>query len=115
MVVAYITDLFFQAKVNETARALGVDLRIVSSLPALWSELEADGGALLLDLNAQGIQPASLIAQVKLKTPAVHVTAYCSHVQKDLMEKATRAGADQILPRSEFSRRLAEILTGLSS
>lgn len=111
MIVAYITDLFFQAKVEETARLLAAGLKIVSSASDLSRALEQDSSLLLVDLNASG-DPAGLIAQAKRKNPRLPVIAYFSHVQTELEEKALRAGADRVLPRSRFSRELARILRG---
>lgn len=111
-IVAYITDLFFQAKVDQTAQLVGADLKLVSSLPQLGPALEVKPAILVLDLNASGIRPGFLIAEVKQKDPDLIVIAYVSHVQTDLIQEARQAGADQVLARSEFSRRLPEILSG---
>ena len=65
MIVAYITDLFAQAKISRTAREAGVEIKVVSSLYKFLPEVESDPSAILVDLDAQGISPTSLIVQVK--------------------------------------------------
>lgn len=109
-ILAYITDLFFQAKVGETARQVGADLNIVTSLYKFIPELSKKPSLVLIDLNAEGISGSTLISQVKERYPDVAVVAYGSHVQAGLMEQALRAGADEVLPRSKFSRQLAGLL-----
>jgi hypothetical protein len=52
--IALVDDLFFQAKMTETARHTGVDLKTVSDADAFLREAAANPGAvLLLDLNAR--------------------------------------------------------------
>lgn len=112
--VAYITDLFFQAKVSQAASGAGVRLRIVSSLYKFFPELEQNPSLVIVDLNAEGISPTTLIVQVKQRKPQLPLLAYASHTQTELFERARKAGADRVLPRSQFSRQLAEILTELA-
>lgn len=110
MIIAYITDLFFQVKVQETARTLGADVRIVVSQEQLKTALEAGPSLLIVDLNAQDVNPVSLITDTKRDYPGLRVVAYLSHVQTDLFEDAKKAGAGEVLPRSQFSHRLAGLL-----
>ena len=109
-ILAYITDLFFEAKISQTAQGVGARLKVVSSIYKFLPELEQDPSLVLIDLNAEGISPTSLIAQVRAKQPELPIIAYAPHVESDLMEKARTAGADKVLPRSQFSKNLAKIL-----
>jgi CheY-like chemotaxis protein len=108
-VLALVDDLFFQAKMVETARQVGVALRVVASGDALVQAATAQAPALVLvDLNArqgalQGLTQLCAAGQ----TPVV---AFLSHVQTDLAEQARAAGCEQVLPRSKFTADLAEIL-----
>ena len=109
-VLAYITDLFFQAKVGETGRAVDVKVQITSTLHRFMLELEKSPAAVLIDLDAKGINASVLIAQIKVKDPQLPVIAYGTHVRRDKMESARKSGADHVLPRSEFSKNLGKIL-----
>ncbi len=113
-ILAYITDLFFQAKVGQSAQSAGVDLKIVSSLYKFLPELASKPSLILLDLNADGISASSLIAQIRARDPGVRIVAYGSHVQSELLERARQAGADEILSRSQLSKDLLALLTRLS-
>jgi DNA-binding NarL/FixJ family response regulator len=108
-VLALVDDLFFQAKMMETARHVGVPLRVFSSGAALVEAAAAQAPALVLvDLNArqgalEGLKQLCAAGQAP-------VVAFLSHVQTDLAAQARAAGCQQVLPRSQFTAELAEIL-----
>ena len=110
-ILAFITDLFFQAKVGHSAQSAGVDLKIVSSLYKFLPELSSKPSLILLDLNADGISASSLIAQIRARDAQVPIIAYGSHVQNDLLERARQAGADEVLFRSQLSKDLPALLS----
>ena len=113
-VLAFIDDLFFQAKLLETAKQLGVEFRACCTLDALKSELTRSAPNLaIVDLNAKS-DPFAAIEQLKLQTPTVPVIAFVSHVQLDLIERARAAGCE-VMPRSKFTRELATILARAKS
>lgn len=124
-VLALVDDLFFQAKMVETARRVGVKLKTVSTGAALMEALEganaAPGGAsgeaadgdlprlIVVDLNArQG--PLEAIEKLHAGGNPVPVIGFLSHVQRDLAERAQAAGCKQVMPRSSFTQNLSEIL-----
>jgi len=126
-VLALVDDLFFQAKLAETARKLGIKLKTVSTGAALLEALQAvsnsaPSGAppdaaravlprlIVVDLNArQG--PLEAIEKLQAGGNPVPVIGFLSHVQTDLAEKARAAGCRDVLPRSKFTADLAEILS----
>ena len=119
--IALIDDLFFLAKVRETAKQTGVALETASTGEALLSAAAASPGALLLvDLNAR---QGALAAVEQLCSPGAtgaagnprRVIAFLSHVQTDLAERARAAGCADVMPRSKFTQNLAEILRGAKS
>ncbi len=108
-ILALVDDLFFQAKLMETARRLGVEMDCVSTPGALVAEAQAAAPALIvIDLNARA-SPLAAIEQLAAGNPAP-VVAFLSHVQVDLAERARKAGCKEVLPRSQFTRDLPEIL-----
>lgn len=112
-VLVGVSDLFFQAKIAETAKHLGVDLAFARNFDLVMERVAAEPPALLiLDLNSEPCKPLEVVARVKAD-PAlqgVPVLAFLSHVQTELKQQAAAAGCDQILPRSAFSANLSEIL-----
>ena len=66
-ILAYITDLFFQAQISQAAQAAAVEVKVVSSLYHFLPGLNEPPSLVLIDLDAKGISPTTLIAQVKEK------------------------------------------------
>ena len=112
MIVAFITDLFAQAEISRTAREAGVELKVVSSLYKFLPEVEDSPSAVLVDLDAQGISPTSLIVQVKQRNPGLPVIAFGRSPGQTLLAGARTAGADHVLQESEDS--LSEVLKKFS-
>jgi CheY-like chemotaxis protein len=117
-VLALVDDLFFQAKLVETARKLGVVLKTVSTGAALVQALgqQPEGVAasgrprlVVVDLNArQGALEA--IEQLQRSGNSIPVIGFLSHVQTELAQRARAAGCKQVMPRSSFTMNLPEIL-----
>jgi CheY-like chemotaxis protein len=109
-VLALVDDLFFQAKLTETARHVGVVLQTVASGEALVAAAAAGAPRLVLvDLNArQGALEA--IERLHALGNTRPIIAFLSHVQTELAGRARAAGCQQVLPRSKFTAELAEIL-----
>ena len=116
--IALIDDLFFLAKVHETAKHTGVTLETAANGEQLLKAAAGSPAALILvDLNArQGALDAveHLCAASGQGNPR-RVIAFLSHVQTDLAERARAAGCTDVMPRSRFTQNLAEILRGAKS
>ena len=113
--LALIDDLFFHAKVQETAKHLGVALRICTTPEALLAEIAKEPPKLLLiDLNARS-NPVGVIEQLQVNASKIPITAFLSHVQTDLAARARSAGCTEVMPRSQFTRDLATILSRAKS
>jgi len=121
--IALIDDIFFLAKVHETAKHTGIKLETASTGEQLLKAAAASPAALILvDLNAkQGAMDAveRLCAAGGASNKAANgtgnprrVIAFLSHVQADLAERARAAGCMEVMPRSKFTQTLAEILRG---
>ena len=104
-VIALVDDLFFRARIAETARHLGVEFEAVSDSKALLESAGGAGGAetslILVDLNARG---GALEALGKLRASGnqTPIVAFLSHVQTELAEQARAAGCAEVMPRPEI-------------
>jgi len=107
--VALMDDLFFQIKVAETAKQLGVDFKVATTGEALMSLLDPPTKLVIIDLNARG-NPLATIEHLRATQKELRVVAFLSHVQTELAAMARIAGCTDILPRSLFTRNLAAIL-----
>jgi len=112
----FIDDLFFVAKIQETARKLGVKVEFVKndkdSLAKLTGGEEADRpGLIVFDLNNANAKPMTLIPKLKAKLKrSTSIVGFLSHLQGDLKAKAVEAGCDTVMPRAAFSQNLPNLL-----
>ena len=109
-VLAYITDFFFQSKVTETAKQVGVPVQIVTSPESFESQLERDPSLIIVDLASDGLESQVLIARAKAFASTTPLVAFGIHLNAGLLRQAAEAGADYVMPRSEFSGKLPDIL-----
>ncbi|HKD52544.1 MAG TPA: hypothetical protein VKB90_17180 [Candidatus Acidoferrum sp.] len=108
-VVALMDDLFFQMKLAETAKQLGVEVKVATNGDALVGLMESAPRLVIVDLNARS-QPLQAIEKVRQNNKDVRVVAFLSHVQTQLAAQAQAAGCTEVLPRSSFTQTLAAIL-----
>jgi DNA-binding NarL/FixJ family response regulator len=108
-VVALMDDLFFQMKLAETARHLGVEVKVAATADALPPLLDPTPKLLIVDLNSRS-QPIAAIERLRAAKNGVRVVGFLSHVQTELAAQARAAGCDEVMPRSEFTQNLAAIL-----
>lgn len=114
-VVALIDDIFFQAKMLETAKQVGVEIRTCATPVALDAEIAKGAPQLVvIDLNAQA-NPLDAVARVRAKGAEIPLIGFLSHVQVDLAERARAAGCGEVMPRSKFTQNLATILSRAKS
>ena len=110
-VAALIDDLFFQMKVAETAKHLGLDFKVAGSADALINLLEPPTRLVVVDLNSRN-QPVATIERIRATQKELRVVAFLSHVQTELAAAARAAGCTEVMPRSVFTQNLAAILQG---
>ena len=115
-IYCFIEDLFFLAKIQETARKLGVKVEFVKgdkeAVTRILDTPEAERPALVVfDLNNLNAKPMALIPKFKTKfKKAVSIIGFLNHLQGDLKMKAIEAGCDTVMPRSAFSQSLPNLL-----
>jgi hypothetical protein len=116
-IFCFIDDLFFQAKIQETSRKLGIKVEFVKGgdkegVARITEAAEADRPRLLVfDLNNANAKPMTLIPKFKAKLKkATSIVGFLSHLQGDLKIKATEVGCDTVMPRSAFSQSLPNLL-----
>lgn len=134
MILAVVSDLFFDAKITATAKVVGVDIVAVRTTEAAAARLAAGvaplGSApatpemaagkaagvtgLIVDLSLPAGDPIGFVRAVKASHPGLPVVAFLPHVEADRRRAAKEAGADEVLPRSKFAETLAAILRRLA-
>jgi len=114
-IFAFVDDLFFLAKIQETARKLNVKVEFMKNEKDLAERMKENGegppSLLIFDLNNANAKPLSMIPKLKAKLKkGTSIIGFLSHVQGDLKQKAHEAGCDMVLPRSAFSQNLPQLL-----
>jgi CheY-like chemotaxis protein len=116
-VLAAVDDMFFAAKIKATAEHLGIDIRFVRSAEAAVESARRERPALIIvDLHSRGIDPFALAESLKSdeQLRGLSLIGFFSHVQTELQRRAEQAGYDRVMPRSAFTKHLAEILVSNS-
>ena len=109
MVLAIVEDLLFRSKLEAVAAQLGTPLTIAADAgPALapgseWSRV-------LIDLNLSGGDAPAMVRALRAAHPGLPVIGYCSHVQRDVQDRAREAGCTTVLSRSAFVQQLPSLL-----
>ena len=112
----FIEDLFFTAKIQETARKLGVKVAFIKNEKDAIAELlgheeEDRPGLIVFDLNNVSAKPLTLIPKLKAKLKrGTSIIGFLQHIQGDLKAKAVEAGCDTVMPRAAFSQNLPNLL-----
>lgn len=112
----FIEDLFITAKIQETARKLGVKVAFVKnekeSIAQLTGGEDNDRPSLIVfDLNNANAKPMTLMPKLKAKLKkSVSIVGFLSHLQGDLKAKAMESGCDTVMPRAAFSQNLPNLL-----
>jgi DNA-binding NarL/FixJ family response regulator len=109
-IVAMMDDLFFQMKIAETAKHLGLELQVATNGDALLKLLDPAPKLVIVDLNARS-QPLAAIERVRAAQKDLKVVGFLSHEQRELAAEAQAAGCNEVMPRSAFTENLAGILS----
>jgi hypothetical protein len=115
-IYCFIDDLFFVAKIQETARKLGIKVAFVKNEKDTVADLlalpdEERPALIVFDLNNANAKPLTLIPKLKQKLKrATSIVGFLSHLQGELKVKALEAGCDTVMPRSAFSQTLPNLL-----
>ena len=114
-IFAFVDDLFFLAKIQETARKMNVKVEFVKTDKDLTDRMKVNGeekpSLIIFDLNNTNAKPLTLIPKLKTKLKkGTSIIGFLSHVQGDLKQKAHEVGCDMVLPRSAFSQNLPQLL-----
>jgi CheY-like chemotaxis protein len=113
-IFAFVDDLFFMAKIQETARKLNVKVDFVKTEKEVLEAVaagEEKPSLIIIDLNHHTVKPLTVIPKLKSKfKKETNIIGFLSHLQGELKMKAHEVGCDMVLPRSAFSQNLPQLL-----
>lgn len=113
-VIAIVDDLFFASKIRGTAEHVGSRVQFVKSIPTAIEKARDEAPTLIIaDLNASCCDALELARALKSDDSLARVPllGFFSHVQTELQQAAIAAGYDRVMPRSAFTKDLAQILS----
>jgi DNA-binding NarL/FixJ family response regulator len=113
MVLCVVDDLLFSVKISTVAKAIGAETYFERTPGAVVESIRARKPALVIfDLNSRKMRPLDAIAALKAdaELKEIRTLGYVSHVDAEAITAARAAGIDEVLARSAFVERLAEIL-----
>lgn len=113
-IYAFVDDLFFVAKIQETARKLNVKVEFCKPEKEVIdgiAKMDDKPSLIIFDLSSASTKPLAVITKLKAKLKKeTNIIGFLSHIQGELKMKAQEAGCDMVLPRSAFSQNLPQLL-----
>jgi CheY-like chemotaxis protein len=111
--VACLEDLFFRSKIEATARHLNVPVRFTDPKNVAKACREAPTAAVLIDLsNGEPLNAVRELRQDKA-TRELPIIGFLPHVDRELARQAESSGVTRVMPRSQFSETLPDLLMDL--
>jgi PleD family two-component response regulator len=113
MILALVDDLMFTSKIRTAAARVGADVSFArSSAGALDAMRKTAPALLILDLSNPRTDPIGTVESMKRDAAlaGVPTVGFVSHVDAATIDRARKAGVDEVMARSAFTDRLSEIL-----
>lgn len=112
-VVAYIPDLLFGSRVQETLRAAGHEVELVASAPNADDLTGID--VVVFDLTDDVRGRIDAFASLKGGLDGASALAFYSHVEADTRALAEASGFDLVVPRSRMAREAPTLIDRLAA
>ncbi len=113
MIVAAVDDLLFSSKIRTTAKLSGVELVFARTPNDILEQARTLQPSLVIfDLDSAKAKPIETVAAMKREEglSSIRTLGFVSHVHTGLIDAARAAGIDEVMARSAFAGRLADIL-----
>ncbi|QDT42418.1 hypothetical protein Pan241w_25020 [Gimesia alba] len=109
-IVILCSDMLFLSKITGTARQLGYSFcTALSCDKAAESLLNETRQLLLIDLNQQNLD-WELLTSIHQGDASLTSIAFGPHIDTERLNKARAAGCTQVIPRSQFSAQLPQLM-----
>ena len=111
-VIALVEDPFWRTKIDNAVRSVGATTVFLSDPAAAAGTIDPSAPVIVVVDLALKASPFEAVAGLKKApaTAAVPVIGYFDIARKDLKEKAVSAGFDEVLARSSFAERFADLV-----
>jgi DNA-binding NarL/FixJ family response regulator len=120
MILALISDIFFVSRVQSAAQAAGLQVETLDTYKTATEFLDfihkRQPALIVLDLNSALPWPDWLpAAKADPQSAAIPWLAFGSHLNPRRLAAARHAGADEVVPKSEFAAILSEAVNKIAS
>ena len=106
-----VRDLFFRARIDAVARAVGAEVEYVATLDDAAARCADEKPAVVFaDLSDAAFPAADVVARLAAADPSARLVGFASHVDLKTLRAAREAGFAMTLSREEFTSRLPELL-----
>lgn len=114
-IVVYSPDLLLRQKLVAGIEGIGRVAAGAASATRLRSRLADGAGALIIEMDADGVEPLSLLASLRADpaTAELPIAGFCAHTRDDLIAEARAAGATMVVSRGAIVRKLPAIIEEL--
>ena len=111
-VIALVEDPFWRTKIDTAVKSVGASTVFLSDPAGTKAAVDPSSPVIVVVDLALKLPPFEAIAALKTAkaTAAVPVVGYFDMARKDLKEKAIAAGFDEVLARSSFAERFADLV-----
>ena len=112
--ILFARDLMFISKITGTAAALGIRIEALSDVDELKRRIAVNAPrAVFLDLSCADLKPVAVVEVSSSDSGRPVFVAFGSHVDVKRLDEARSAGCHFVLPRSQFSATLPDLLKQL--
>jgi CheY-like chemotaxis protein len=111
-VLVAVPDLFFAARIAETAGTMGIEIVACTPVNMAVRVEESLPSMVIIDLHAEGAIEAVRGLRATIAGSGMPVVGFFSHTDQAVRFAALEAGVTQVLPRSVFTFKLPNILAG---
>ncbi len=120
MVLGLISDLFFVSRVQSASQAAGLGFESLDTYKTVAEFLnllhQRKPALIVLDLNSALPWSEWLpAAKADPRTSSIPWLAFGSHVNPRRLAAARHAGADNVVPKSEFDRELKAMIESITA
>ena len=111
-VVALVEDPFWRTKIDNAVKSVGASTVFFLDPSMAAGAIEPGAPVIVVVDLALKAPPFDAVAGLKkaAATSSIPVIGYFDIARKDLKEKALAAGFDEVLPRSSFAERFADMV-----
>ena len=112
-VILVDTNLFFSAKISADLKRMGYSVIIEKSFEGVKDNAGPETGAVVLNLNAPGIDVMEIIKNLKAapETARIQLIGFGGHKEQGLLQTARALGCDRVVANSAMTAELSAFLS----